>query len=106
MHPLLWTALLAGGCYSPDQYAAEVATLECDLYQECALLDAFGGTHDSCLVAVEALELGRVTSDACDYSRSEARRCLSELAEATCDDLSDAALEDESACEVVCSGGT
>ena len=102
---LLFLGLLTGCGVSAEDYAAEVAIVECDLYESCDLLDAFGGTRDECVEAIEVLESARASSDGCDYSSAEARRCIDDLSSATCDDLSDAALEGESPCEMVCAGG-
>lgn len=80
-----------------------LAEAECDLYARCDVLDAFGGTLETCVDAVAVLEASRVESESCNYDRAEARDCLSEWEDASCARLS---AEVASACDLVCAGGS
>jgi hypothetical protein len=99
---LTLTGLLIGCTVSREKFPAQLAASECDLYDHCDLLAAFSDSYDQCLETVTALEDDRVAATGCDYSGADARRCIKALSEASCDDLRDAALEEESPCEMVC----
>ena len=98
--------LFAVGCgVNPSNYATEIAEIECNLYQECDLLVAYGGTLESCLIAVETLEQARANSETCEYNGSEANSCLQEREATTCEDLSSSALNGTaSSCDEICNG--
>lgn len=99
---LTLTGLLISCTVSREKFPEQLAASECDLYERCDLLGAFGGSHDQCVESVTDLEDARVAAEGCDYSGADARRCIEAMSEASCDDLRDAALEDESPCEMVC----
>ncbi|MDG1482980.1 MAG: hypothetical protein P8R54_25540 [Myxococcota bacterium] len=100
--PVILTGLLIGCTISRAKYPEQLAASECDLYESCDLLEAFGGSYEQCEEIVEIVEIARVSAEACDYSGADAQRCIEAMSEASCDDLRDDALEEESPCEMVC----
>ena len=100
--PIILTGLLVGCTISQAKFPEQLAASECDLYARCELLEAFGGTYAQCVETVMSAEDARVAAEGCDYSGVDAQRCIEAMSEASCDDLRDAALEEESPCEMVC----
>ncbi len=96
------TGLLAGCAVHAADYPASRAAMECDLYDRCGLLSAFGDSYEQCTEVLTAQEEDRVSAEGCDYSRVQARRCIASLSEASCDDLREAETDEASPCEMVC----
>ena len=86
-------------------YARTAAAQACSLYEECELLEYFGGTYDACLTQMEAAVLAYVQSAECDYDGQTAAACLEEWKDATCEGSTTGGTD--SACDDVCgTGGT
>lgn len=104
--PLVGAILLTGCGLSEEKYAEKAAAEACGLYEECDLLEYFGGTYDACVTQMEAAVLAYVTSEDCDYDGGAAKSCLNEWKDATCEGSTTTG-ETDSACDDVCgSGGT
>lgn len=103
-----WSLALAGmllGCgVSAERFPARLAEAECDLYEACDLLEGFADSRAECVAIIEEQEQDRVSAEGCAYSRASAGSCVRQLSDATCEELGDAALEEESPCEMVCAG--
>jgi len=85
--------------YSKSIFAAYIAMDACDLYQECDLLQGYGGNVEDCRVAVESGYNALLNATSCNYDEDVALECLTLVQDMTCDDLQDGS---ENACDLVC----
>lgn len=105
-----WAMLLlgcggAGGDSGADPrraFAEGVAGAGCALYDECGLLDHFGGTREGCEAQLFGALLDHVTDPACAFDAAAADDCLAAYEAATCS--SDGAPDADARCSAVCGG--
>ncbi|MCB9777954.1 MAG: hypothetical protein H6742_05275 [Alphaproteobacteria bacterium] len=99
--PVLW------GCgYSYDKFSTEGPDAICAKYEECGLLDFWGGTVESCMNYQEAA-LGGVEADGSEcpnYDKDAAQECVEDWELLTCEQLNDG--QTPTSCEKVCSAGS
>ncbi|MCB9777956.1 MAG: hypothetical protein H6742_05285 [Alphaproteobacteria bacterium] len=100
--PLFGAILLTGCGLSEEKYAQKSAEEACSLYEECDLLDFFGGDYETCVTTLEEATLAYVTSDACDYDGGAAKSCLNELKDLSCEADTSTDTSSSSACDDVC----
>lgn len=89
MRPLIFALLipLAACSLSQEKFAARSAEGSCELYQECGLLDSFGGSLEACTFAIQDIQDAELADPVCAYDAKAARKCLKEIKDLTCDDF-------------------
>jgi hypothetical protein len=92
-------SLVACG-YSEDQYQTDATAAACAKFEECGLLDFFGGTVDACIT--QSNDAAETDTTVCEnYDSKAAKECVASLKAVTCDDL--AAGATLAGCDTVCS---
>lgn len=81
-----------------ENFGERVANAQCSIYENCDLLEYFGGTFDSCLDFFQP-GWSRCAVE-CDFERALASECLGEWTAATCDSIQETAID--SACDELC----
>ncbi len=100
------TTLLCGCGYDLDAYLADLETVPCSRYDECGMLDFFGGTAESCEQYQAAFwaSVQGATEDWCsEYDKATAKECVGDWETISCDDL--ASGNTPGSCDFVCEDG-
>lgn len=83
----LLSLILLAGCYNEKKYASDVAEAFCTLYDECQYLTPQGfADYSECFSGVEDNYLERECED---FHRKDAKTCVEEVNQMTCQDLYD-----------------
>jgi len=106
--PALLLALVSTGCgYNQSKYNTEMIDLTCARYDECDMLDFFGGTLETCQNYQQSFYQGAEDSgrDPCpNYDAKAAKDCVAAWEALTCAELTDGQLP--AVCDSVCTAGS
>ncbi len=86
--------------YSEEKYQTDAIDAACNKFDECGLIDFFGGSVDTCITESTA-DAEADTSTCEDYDGKAAKECVASLRAVTCDEL--AAGATLAGCDSVCS---
>jgi hypothetical protein len=96
------TGLLTG-CYTAEKFHADFNEISCLKYEECQMLDFFGGTVESCTNYFQSFTDAAAADDpdwCAEFEREEGKQCITGWENITCDELEQG--ETPASCEGVC----
>ncbi len=100
---LVGFSFLVGCGVSEDKYPERFGEAACTAYEECGVVDAFGGTVEECMEWVVPVTAEWIGSDACEYDPKAARQCLKYNEDIDCEAAyGDATSDEEDPCDSVC----
>jgi hypothetical protein len=99
---LAFMVVLAGCGYSEDKYRTESIDAACNKFDECGMIDFFGGSVDACITqSTDAADTD--TTECVDYDSAAAKDCVDALTAISCDDLTSGNTASMDVCNSVCS---
>lgn len=94
---------LLAGCYSAEKFHSDFNEVSCLKYEECQMLDFFGGTVEACTNYFQSFTDAAAADDpewCAAFDREEGKQCITGWENITCDELEEG--ETPASCENVC----